>query len=480
MQILRPAVMAMLVAACPLTVLITPSFAQICECPPGDAAAAGAPASGPAYLVQSDEPPPPIPEYDQPPIPAPGYTWTPGYWAWNNDDYYWVPGVWVEPPQPGLLWTPGYWAFIGGVYAFRHGYWGHEVGYYGGIDYGYGYGGSGYQGGRWDNGQFFYNTTVNNIGGAHITNVYNQPIVRNPTINRASFNGGPGGVVAAPTAAQAVIDRAQHIPPTAAQRNQARLASVDRTQFVSLNKGKPAIAATERPGEFKGKGVIPARAAGKAALATPAQPLAPAPAGVAPPPGTPPAAEKPIQPAPAQVAPNAAKREEKPPVAAPAGGLPATAPAERPPGVAPAGKPPAAVERTPATLPAERPPVVAKPPVAAPAERPPTAAERTPAAARPPAAAERPPVVAPAERPPVAARPPVAERPPAAVERFPAAQRPPVERPPVAAPRPEPGAAAQRMMERPPAPALAPRPPQPERRAPPGECGRPGLPPCPK
>ena len=176
------------------------------------------PESGSAYLIQADQPPPPLPEYEQPAIPAPGYYWTPGYWAWNNDDYYWVPGGWVEPPQPGLLWTPGYWAFVGGLYAFRPGYWGHEVGFYGGVDYGYGYGGSGYRGGRWDNGRFFYNTSVNNIGAAHIANVYKQPIVRNATVTRASFNGGPGGVVAAPTAAQSVVDKAQHVPPTAAQR----------------------------------------------------------------------------------------------------------------------------------------------------------------------------------------------------------------------------------------------------------------------
>ncbi len=413
MRTLRPAVMAMFVAACPLTVLVTPSFGQTCACPPGGAGQA-------SYLIQADEPPPPLPEYEQPPIPAPGYYWTPGYWAWNNDDYYWVPGAWVEPPQPGLLWTPGYWAFVGGLYAFRPGYWGHEVGFYGGVDYGYGYGGSGYQGGRWDNGRFFYNTSVNNIGGVHIANVYSQPVVRNATVTRASFNGGPGGVVAAATAAQSVVDKGQHVPPTAAQRNQARLASVEKTQFVSANQGKPAVAATARPGEFRGKGAVPARAAGKAALATPAQTPPPAPAGNALPQGTPPAAEKPIRPEAAPAAPNAAKREEK-------------APAERPP--AAAVRPPAAAERTPAT---ERPPVAAKPPVAA----------------------ERPPV---AERPPAVVRPPVAP-----IERPAAAEKPP---------RPEPNAAAQRMIERP--PAVAPKPAQPERR-PPSECGRPGLPACPK
>jgi hypothetical protein len=71
--------------------------------------------------------PPPLPVYDQPVIPGPGYLWTPGYWAWNADidDYYWVPGTWVLPPEPGVLWTPGYWAWNDdGAYVFNDGYWG--------------------------------------------------------------------------------------------------------------------------------------------------------------------------------------------------------------------------------------------------------------------------------------------------------------------------------------------------------------------
>src|SRR5271166_6921760 len=111
MRLLRPVTAALLIGAISPLALIAPGFAQTCECPP--AAYSGGP------VIESEEPPPPLPEYDQPPIPEEGYTWTPGYWAWNNYDYYWVPGVWVAPPQPGLLWTPGYWAFLGGVYAFH-------------------------------------------------------------------------------------------------------------------------------------------------------------------------------------------------------------------------------------------------------------------------------------------------------------------------------------------------------------------------
>src|SRR5262252_6457668 len=79
--------------------------------------------------------PPVMPVYEQPACPEPGYIWTPGYWAYDTG-YYWVPGAWVAPPAVGLLWTPGYWALVGGTFMFHVGYWGPQVGYYGGINYG--------------------------------------------------------------------------------------------------------------------------------------------------------------------------------------------------------------------------------------------------------------------------------------------------------------------------------------------------------
>jgi hypothetical protein len=100
--------------------------------------------------ITVDLAPPPLPVYDQPPLPEPGYMWTPGYWAWAPEGYYWVPGTWVQPPQPGLLWTPPWWGWADGRYAWHGGYWGTHVGFYGGVNYGFGYGGDGYHGGRWD------------------------------------------------------------------------------------------------------------------------------------------------------------------------------------------------------------------------------------------------------------------------------------------------------------------------------------------
>ena len=201
--------------------------------------------------------PPPLPDYEQPIIPAEGYIWAPGYWAWDptEDDYYWVPGTWVEPPQPELLWTPAYWGWEGGRYLFHPGYWGREVGFYGGIDYGFGYNGEGYFGGRWDHGVFFYNRTVNNITNVRITNVYNQAVAVNNTVNRVSFNGGNGGTTVRPTAQQEAYAHEWHIEATSIQRQHAEAASKDRALFSKQNHGEPAVAATQRTGVMQGEGV---------------------------------------------------------------------------------------------------------------------------------------------------------------------------------------------------------------------------------
>jgi WXXGXW repeat (2 copies) len=113
--------------------------------------------------------PPELPVYVQPPCPVEGYIWTPGYWAYGDEGYYWVPGVWVAPPRIGFLWTPGYWGFDGGVYAWHGGYWGPHVGFYGGINYGFGYGGVGFVGGEWAGNVYRYNTAVTNVEHALLT-----------------------------------------------------------------------------------------------------------------------------------------------------------------------------------------------------------------------------------------------------------------------------------------------------------------------
>ncbi len=211
-----------------------------------------------AVDVSVDVPPPPLPYYEQPPIPAEGYIWAPGYWGWDPvvQDYYWVPGTWVEPPEPELLWTPAWWGWVDGRYGFHPGYWGREVGFYGGIDYGFGYTGEGYYGGRWDHGVFFYNRTVNNFTNVRISNVYNERVVINNNAGRASFNGGNGGIQARPTPQQERFARERHIEATPVQRRHAEVASKDRALFSKQNHGEPAIGATSRPGVLQGEGVV--------------------------------------------------------------------------------------------------------------------------------------------------------------------------------------------------------------------------------
>jgi WXXGXW repeat (2 copies) len=195
--------------------------------------------------------PPAIPVYDQPVCPGDGYIWTPGYWAWDADfdDYYWIPGTWVEPPDVGLLWTPGYWAWNGDAFMFNDGYWGPEVGFYGGIDYGFGYFGGGFVGGRWDGGHFFYNRAVSHVDVTVIHNVYEERVT-NVTENRVSYNGGNGGVNARPTPQQESAAHQRHVAPVAAQMQQVQAARSNRDLRASANHGKPPIAATNRPGAF--------------------------------------------------------------------------------------------------------------------------------------------------------------------------------------------------------------------------------------
>jgi hypothetical protein len=205
--------------------------------------------------------PPMLPVYDQPICPGDGYLWTPGYWAYDDSisDYYWVPGTWVLAPEEGYLWTPGYWGWGDGGYLFYDGYWGPTVGFYGGINYGFGYWGGGYGGGRWNNGHFFYNSSVNNLSGGNFHNVYNER-VENNNESRVSFNGGRGGVETRPTSDQEAAVNQRHIPAVGAQTQHAQTARGNPEQRAGVNHGNPAIAATAKPGDFSQQhGAIGAR-----------------------------------------------------------------------------------------------------------------------------------------------------------------------------------------------------------------------------
>ncbi|HEY5381706.1 MAG TPA: hypothetical protein VIJ65_05590 [Acidobacteriaceae bacterium] len=217
--------------------------------------------AGEEAIEETDQAPPPLPEYDQPPAPGPDYMWTPGYWAWGPEGYYWVPGAWVEAPYYGALWTPPYWGWYGGHYRFHHGYWGPHVGYYGGIDYGFGYIGIGYFGGYWNRDHFYYNRAVTHVGGG-IHDYYDRPVVYNnrryegrPS-NRVSYNGGRGGINRAPQPEELAAGREHHVAALPAQRQVRTSAGQNRSQFFNQNHGRPA-SAVETRGFANPRGIAP-------------------------------------------------------------------------------------------------------------------------------------------------------------------------------------------------------------------------------
>jgi len=209
--------------------------------------------------------PPPIPVYTQPVCPGPGYIWTPGYRAYDPvNGYYWVPGTWVVAPAPGLLWTPGYWGWSGTAFVFHLGYWGPHVGFYGGINYGFGYPGVGFVGGEWRGGAFFYNRSVANLGPGHFAHVYYRSVPSNFAVSRVSYNSGAGGLRARPTSGELAAEHDRHMEATAMQHQHEMAAHNERAQFASVNHGRPDVAATRSAGEFHASGVTRASRAGSA------------------------------------------------------------------------------------------------------------------------------------------------------------------------------------------------------------------------
>ena len=244
--VVRTVLFALTVVCLAMTCMSTASFAQI----------------GVGISVSFG--PPALPVYDQPICPGDGYIWTPGYWAWDPDagDYYWVPGTWILAPDVGFLWTPPWWGWEGGRFWFHEGWWGPHIGFYGGINYGFGYFGVGFVGGRWDGGHFFYNRSVTNINIVNIRNVYNERVeIRE---NHVSFNGGPGGIEARPRSEEEAAARERHINAVAEQTRHIEQAQGNRELRASFNQGRPPIAATGRPGEFSGREVVASREAGGA------------------------------------------------------------------------------------------------------------------------------------------------------------------------------------------------------------------------
>jgi hypothetical protein len=209
-----------------------------------------------AQIYIGIEAPPLLPTYTQPLLTQPNYIWQPGYWAWGPAGYYWVPGTWVPAPSSGMWWTPGYWRWLSDGFEWNPGYWGPSIGYYGGVNYGYGYYGNGYVGGIWRGNVFTYNTAVTRVNTTIVRHVYVDKTVVVNHVVRTAYNGGPGGIQVHPTPAQLAASR--RAPMTDVQREHVAEAQRNRNNLTTVNHGVPPhptvaspLTKSTRPQDFK-------------------------------------------------------------------------------------------------------------------------------------------------------------------------------------------------------------------------------------
>jgi len=99
------------------------------------------------------------------------------------------------------------------------------------------------------------------VNVTNIHNTYNETVVNNVSVTKVSYNGGPGGTHAVPTAQERAAASEQHIPPTAMQHQHVQEAARNPALSARANGGHPAIAATPRPGAFNAPGVVGAHGA---------------------------------------------------------------------------------------------------------------------------------------------------------------------------------------------------------------------------
>jgi hypothetical protein len=144
---------------------------------------------------------------------------------------------------------------------FHPGYWGRHVGYYGGVNYGFGYMGIGFVGGEWHGRDFRYNTAVMHVNRERIRNVYeDRTIVNRYTVvndRHVAYSGGPGGIRHDPRPEERVAMREQHMAPSSFQQQHIQAARSDRSLYVKNNGGRPQTLAVERPLTGGGHGTAP-------------------------------------------------------------------------------------------------------------------------------------------------------------------------------------------------------------------------------
>jgi len=147
--------------------------------------------------------------------------------------------VYEQPPcpEPGWMWSPGYWAY--------------HVGYYGGVNYGFGYMGIGFVGGMWRGHDFVYNTAIMRVDQGRIHNTYidRNIVERNTIVNdrHVSFSGGRDGIHHDPMPEERLAERDQHVAVSSYQAQHESAARSDRNSYFKNNNGRPSSLAVARP-----------------------------------------------------------------------------------------------------------------------------------------------------------------------------------------------------------------------------------------
>jgi hypothetical protein len=118
--------------------------------------------------------------------------------------------------------------------------WGPHVGFYGGINYGFGYGGVGFWGGRWEGGAFRYNTAAWHVGAGFHGVYEDRTYISHVSVNNHYSFNGEGGVRAKPNAEERAAMHEQHYAHTHEQMAHQRAARVDRSNYAAVNHGTPS------------------------------------------------------------------------------------------------------------------------------------------------------------------------------------------------------------------------------------------------
>ena len=79
-----------------------------------------------------------------------------------------------------------------------------------------------------------------------------------------SFNGGAGGIQAHASAQEMAAAHEQHLQPTSEQTQHQNFAAQDRSQYASVNHGRPGVTAASTPGAFRSNSAGEGRSTGDA------------------------------------------------------------------------------------------------------------------------------------------------------------------------------------------------------------------------